>query len=115
MYSHGRDGGPSVGGGTIIAFLVILTSTFAAFAAADAGVFDRKPPATLKLLLALEETEIVETPARLDLSQTASTGRASQSAGPSCNIEACSKAFRSFRGSDCTFQPFAGPRRLCMR
>lgn len=31
-----------------------------------------------------------------------------------CNIRACDRAFRSFRASDCTYQPYGGgPRRLC--
>ncbi|WP_353645470.1 PBP1A family penicillin-binding protein [Mesorhizobium sp. WSM2239] len=31
----------------------------------------------------------------------------------SCNVRACSRAYRSFRAEDCTFQPYSGPRRLC--
>jgi penicillin-binding protein 1A len=34
-------------------------------------------------------------------------------AGVACNIRACGRAYRSFRPSDCTFQPYSGPRRLC--
>ncbi|WP_425352024.1 PBP1A family penicillin-binding protein [Neorhizobium tomejilense] len=34
---------------------------------------------------------------------------------PSCNITACSRSYRSFRASDCTYQPFRGERRLCER
>lgn len=31
-----------------------------------------------------------------------------------CNVRACDRAFRSFRASDCTYQPYGGgPRRLC--
>ena len=33
----------------------------------------------------------------------------------SCNIRACSRAYRSFRASDCTYQPYRGERRLCER
>jgi 1A family penicillin-binding protein len=33
----------------------------------------------------------------------------------SCNVRACSRAYRSFRAEDCTFQPYSGPRRLCER
>lgn len=33
--------------------------------------------------------------------------------GPACNYRACERAYRSFRGSDCTFQPYHGPRRRC--
>jgi hypothetical protein len=31
----------------------------------------------------------------------------------SCNVQACASAYRSFRASDCTYQPFDGPRRVC--
>ncbi|MBZ7925647.1 PBP1A family penicillin-binding protein [Ensifer adhaerens] len=31
----------------------------------------------------------------------------------SCNITACSRNYRSFRPSDCTYQPYYGERRLC--
>jgi len=30
-----------------------------------------------------------------------------------CDIQACSSAYRSFRASDCTYQPFEGSRRFC--
>ena len=32
-----------------------------------------------------------------------------------CDVEACSAAYDSFRASDCTFQPYRGPRRICKR
>jgi hypothetical protein len=32
---------------------------------------------------------------------------------PKCDIAACSAAYRSFRESDCTWQPYEGPRRFC--
>ena len=34
---------------------------------------------------------------------------------PQCDYEACAAAYRSFRGSDCTYQPYSGPRRFCDR
>jgi hypothetical protein len=34
-------------------------------------------------------------------------------AGGACNVPACAAAFRSFRESDCTYQPYDGPRRFC--
>jgi hypothetical protein len=34
-------------------------------------------------------------------------------APPKCDIAACSAAYHSFRASDCTWQPFDGPRRFC--
>ncbi|WP_431323230.1 PBP1A family penicillin-binding protein [Rhizobium sp. YTU87027] len=36
-----------------------------------------------------------------------------QDAPQSCNITACSRSYRSFRPSDCTYQPYYGARRLC--
>ncbi|RWL14526.1 MAG: PBP1A family penicillin-binding protein [Mesorhizobium sp.] len=32
---------------------------------------------------------------------------------PACNFRACARTYRSFRATDCTFQPYSGPRRLC--
>jgi hypothetical protein len=36
-------------------------------------------------------------------------------ASPQCNIPVCQRSYRSFRASDCTYQPFRGPRRICQR
>lgn len=30
-----------------------------------------------------------------------------------CDVQSCSAAYKSFQASDCTYQPFQGPRRLC--
>ena len=30
-----------------------------------------------------------------------------------CDVQACASAYKSFRASDCTYQPFDGPRRVC--
>lgn len=32
-----------------------------------------------------------------------------------CNVQACAGAYQSFRASDCTYQPYDGPRRLCTK
>jgi membrane peptidoglycan carboxypeptidase len=32
-----------------------------------------------------------------------------------CNYDACAQSYRTFRPSDCTYQPYSGPRRLCTR
>lgn len=34
---------------------------------------------------------------------------------PQCDVEACTQAYVSFRASDCTWQPYGGPRRLCTK
>jgi len=51
------------------------------------------------------ETQRPTTPA-------ASGTRASNS---QCNVPVCQKLFRSFHASDCSYQPFHGPRRICDR
>lgn len=38
-----------------------------------------------------------------------------QGSPQSCNITACSRSYRSFRPSDCTYQPYSGGRRLCKK
>jgi len=40
---------------------------------------------------------------------------AAGSAPAHCAIDACAAAYRSFRASDCTYQPFGGERRLCTK
>jgi hypothetical protein len=37
------------------------------------------------------------------------------SSAPSCNVQACEAAYRSFTAADCTYQPLDGPRKLCTR
>ncbi len=36
-------------------------------------------------------------------------------AAQACNVQACARAYRSFRASDCSYQPYNGPRQLCER
>lgn len=36
-----------------------------------------------------------------------------EATAPRCDVQACSVAYRSFRASDCTWQPYEGPRRFC--
>ncbi len=50
-----------------------------------------------------------------NVATTAPTTQATQatSQANACNVDACSAAYRSFRESDCTYQPFEGPRRIC--
>lgn len=44
-------------------------------------------------------------------------GAAAASVSPPghCDYSACASAYRSFRASDCTYQPYDGPRRVCQR
>jgi len=62
------------------------------------------------------------TPAAQTRSQPAAIGNANKTNTPvaqvpsqsKCDVRACSRAYHSFRESDCTYQPSGGPRRLCM-
>jgi hypothetical protein len=35
--------------------------------------------------------------------------------GGHCDVQACAAAYKSFRESDCTYQPYSGPRELCVK
>jgi hypothetical protein len=47
--------------------------------------------------------------------QTQPATTAAVSASGHCAIDACTAAYRSFRASDCTYEPLAGERRLCTK
>jgi len=55
------------------------------------------------------------TSAPLALSETAQTLTTTPGPGPICNIRTCERFYRSFRTSDCTYQPYRGGRKLCTR
>lgn len=40
-------------------------------------------------------------------------GAHADAAAPRCDVQACAAHYHSFSASDCTYQPFDGPRRLC--
>jgi hypothetical protein len=44
---------------------------------------------------------------------TVATQPVTQQTASSCNVRACGAAYQSFRASDCSYQPTAGPRRAC--
>ena len=54
-----------------------------------------------------------EAPSSVDRSVAAApTDQAARA--PSCDYQACARAYESFRASDCTYQPYSGaPRQLC--
>ena len=65
------------------------------------------PPGSV---LTVPEELAQEEPGQSEPALVASTG---ETAPASCDVSACSRMYRSFRESDCTYQPFEGPRRLC--
>ena len=40
-------------------------------------------------------------------------GSSAEASEVACNYQACARAYRSFRASDCTYQPYSGSRELC--
>src|SRR5262249_21642837 len=38
-----------------------------------------------------------------------------QPAPEGCNVSLCERSYQSFRASDCSYQPYGGPRRSCTR
>lgn len=40
---------------------------------------------------------------------------AEPAAPPNCNVDACTRAYHTFRTSDCTFMAIGGQRRLCTK
>lgn len=47
------------------------------------------------------------------LNQPGDTPAATAEPAPLCDLRACEAAYGSFRASDCTWQPYNGPRRFC--
>jgi 1A family penicillin-binding protein len=63
-----------------------------------------------------ESTPVAAAPqtAQTDGSAAATQASAEQPAGGACDPQACGGVYRSFRASDCTYQPYSGgQRRLC--
>lgn len=56
-------------------------------------------------LLGPDDTQIASFPA--PAAQTPPEGSAA------CDVQACASRYRSFRASDCTYQPYSGERRVC--
>jgi len=48
-----------------------------------------------------------------DAAQQADAVQPEKPAQLSCNVDACTRAYRSFHASDCTYLPTGGPRRRC--
>ena len=47
--------------------------------------------------------------------QPSSTNAQTSPDRPSCDIDLCERSYRSFRASDCSYQPYEGPRQYCAR
>jgi membrane peptidoglycan carboxypeptidase len=49
------------------------------------------------------------------LSDQNAAAPAAEAQNPQCNVPACEEFYHSFRVSDCTYQPYWGPREYCER
>jgi BA14K-like protein len=47
--------------------------------------------------------------------QRQNDANATAASNNSCDVQACASTYKSFRASDCTYQPFDGPRRVCSK
>lgn len=65
-------------------------------------------PSDAALQMPAPATQVLATP-------TPPVAQAAEAAKPKCDVIACAQAYRSFQESDCTWQPFDGPRRLCTK
>ena len=101
-------------GGGVVAFVLILIFSALAFAAVGAGAFEPQRSVSVTVFRSPAEITRAPRPSQVDYEQTSSIRPASQPQR-ACNRDACEKAYRSFRSSDCTFQPYEGPRRMCTK
>jgi hypothetical protein len=121
------DGGPSVDPSVVVGFIVVVAISVGSFIwVADVqGGYTRKHVRVYQQTYTAEQVggdsagvsaqaPAIDTESRTSAVSAAPTVSA-EPAEPQCDINACARAYRSFRVSDCTFQPFEGPRRLCTR
>jgi hypothetical protein len=82
--------------------------TQSVFQAADVSAPPPKPTTAANATL-VQSPAVQPAPPEHQVAQ----GLTQKTAG-SCDIEACAGAYHSFRASDCSYQPFEGPRRTCV-
>lgn len=72
-----------------------------------------KLPATIwRNFMTAAMAELSATPPTQDQGDVPATA-SSEGEPVACNVRACSRSYRSFRPSDCTYQPYRGTRKLC--
>ncbi|MEZ5789188.1 MAG: PBP1A family penicillin-binding protein [Xanthobacteraceae bacterium] len=78
------------------------------------GVTGGSLPARIWKRFVREATPLLDRPDVPVLASGRDDEAQAQDAAPaSCDVAACENAYRSFRASDCTYQPYRGRRRLC--
>lgn len=117
-----EDGFGSLTGSAALGLLLVTFVTAVAFFAADEDMFKTPPHARLHVFddsspphAGSRSRPGVKTSklAGIDMTKTAAIAADIPAEAPACHVDACSLAYRSFRASDCTFQPYRGPRKLC--
>src|SRR3954468_8146194 len=113
-YRGEQDGEPGHGGNGVLGFALVIALTAAAFLAAHHGLFGPEQRATI--FASARDVEQVETAEAAEPDEiTLPISPAAKPVAQSCNVDVCAQAYKSFRSSDCSFQPYEGPRRLCER
>ena len=116
-YSSSFGDRPRGGVGAIFALIIVIAVTLVAFHVTAAGVFEEQPTVRIHVGSQLSASR----PNFADNRQVDETPTLSvvtpepQAAIPACNYHACADAYRSFNPTDCSFQPYDGPRRQCRR
>ena len=109
---------PRADGFALAGFVVIALVTLGAFAFQGSLVAQKDASAraytvTTDTVAGTEPTASVSEPAPMSPDPAAAPVQTEPAMA--CNRLACAAAYRSFDPTDCTFQPFDGPRRLCTR
>jgi len=94
---------------------------------ATKGVVGGALPASIWQKFVIEAHDIIKGPGSYAIASAANEAITSTASVPPeeistspvadapCDIQACTASYRSFRSSDCTYQPYDGPRQVCTR
>ncbi len=105
--------GPSGGGGALLGFTLVVLLTLGALAWISGGQATDPSGIRVYQQTVSPQAEQMAADEPADIDRTATSSVSGGEAPAQCDIVACSEAYRSFDASDCTFQPYEGPRRLC--
>ena len=116
-YSSSFGDRPQGGMGAVFALIVVIAGTLVAFHVTAAGVFEEQPTVRIHVgsQLAPSRPILTDHPRVDETAQLSIAKSESQATSPACNYKACSQHYRSLDASDCSYQPYDGPRRQCRR
>jgi len=75
----------------------------------------QQPPAETAGVAARDDDSRHPAPAPMNSPQRAPQEAVAAPSSNHCDVQACAGAYKSFRASDCTYQSFEGPRRVCTK